>query len=326
MKFSIIIPCYKVEKYISACLDSVLAQKCDSWEAICTDDGSPDGTGAILDEYAAKDSRIKVIHQQNAGLSAARNAAMAQATGEWLVYLDSDDVLSPWALEDASKSLEQCPDADMIRGGFRSFKDGEAPRWERDEKVGVVDTSKELPSSLFGGGGFQRYFVRRSKFGDIPFAGLNWNEERPYFAKCYARTDKVVTIDSDFYGYRLRAGSITATKMTLEQQKGNLDATRICMRIYRDCGKQIPASVMRGFMMSWMEYQPQFIEQFLRKDERPAAWRYWFGSLGEAAQFAVTMSLWRRFTIAVCRLLPFRVVPMVLCYFPHWLKLKGLHR
>lgn len=78
MTFSIIIPVYNVAPYLRECLDSVLAQICTDWEweAICVDDGSTDGSGAILDEYAARDGRFKVIHQTNAGVSAARNAAL----------------------------------------------------------------------------------------------------------------------------------------------------------------------------------------------------------------------------------------------------------
>jgi glycosyltransferase involved in cell wall biosynthesis len=79
-------------------LDSVLAQSFSDWEAICVDDGSTDGSGAILDEYAAKDARFRVIHQANAGVSAARNAALDVAKGEWVWFVDGDDVLKPHAL------------------------------------------------------------------------------------------------------------------------------------------------------------------------------------------------------------------------------------
>jgi len=89
--FSIIIPVYNVAPYLRECLDSVLAQTFIGWEAICVDDGSTDGSGAILDEYAGKDSRFKVIHQANAGVSAARNAALEVARGDWICFLDADD-------------------------------------------------------------------------------------------------------------------------------------------------------------------------------------------------------------------------------------------
>ena len=81
--FSIIIPVYNVAPYLRECLDSVLKQTFTDWEAICIDDGSTDESGAILDEYAAKDKRFRVIHQANAGVSAARNAALDKVQGEW---------------------------------------------------------------------------------------------------------------------------------------------------------------------------------------------------------------------------------------------------
>ena len=92
---SVIIPVYKVEQYLCRCIDSVLAQTYTDLEIILVDDGSPDGSGAICDEYAAKDSRIKVIHQKNAGVSAARNAGMDLASGEYLAFIDSDDFIEP---------------------------------------------------------------------------------------------------------------------------------------------------------------------------------------------------------------------------------------
>lgn len=93
--FSVIIPVYNVAPYLRECLDSVLAQTFTDWEAICVDDGSTDGSGAILDEYAAKDNRIKVIHQANTGVSAARNTALEIAVGEYVCFVDGDDVILP---------------------------------------------------------------------------------------------------------------------------------------------------------------------------------------------------------------------------------------
>src|SRR5574344_83705 len=96
---SIIIPVYKVEAFIRRCLDSVRAQTYHDWEAICVDDGSPDACPDILEEYADKDSRFKIIHKQNGGLSSARNAAMPEVSGKYIVFLDSDDFLHPQTLE-----------------------------------------------------------------------------------------------------------------------------------------------------------------------------------------------------------------------------------
>ena len=97
--FSIVIPVYNVSPYLRECLDSVLAQTFTHWEVICVDDGSTDGSGAILDEYTAKDVRFKVIHQKNEGVSAARNKALDMAMGEWFLFLDGDDVFRQDALD-----------------------------------------------------------------------------------------------------------------------------------------------------------------------------------------------------------------------------------
>lgn len=96
---SIIVPVYKVEKYIRRCIDSIIAQTYDDWELLLVDDGSPDNSGKICDEYAADDSRIKVIHKENGGVSAARLTGVKTSQGEWIHFVDSDDYIAPYALE-----------------------------------------------------------------------------------------------------------------------------------------------------------------------------------------------------------------------------------
>ena len=97
---SIIVPVYKVEKYLNRCIDSILAQTYADFELILVDDGSPDNSGSICDEYAQKDSRIRVIHKENGGVSTARNAGMKDAKGEWITFIDSDDWVDGTYLED----------------------------------------------------------------------------------------------------------------------------------------------------------------------------------------------------------------------------------
>lgn len=96
---SVIIPIYNVEKYLRRCLDSVKNQTFTDWEAICVNDGSPDKSAEILAEYAAKDSRFRIVNKENGGLSDARNAGMAVATGDYILYLDSDDFIHPQTME-----------------------------------------------------------------------------------------------------------------------------------------------------------------------------------------------------------------------------------
>ncbi len=98
-KISIIIPMYGVEKYLRRCLDSVKNQTFQDWQAICVDDGSPDKSGEIAEEYAKSDKRFVVVHKENGGLSDARNAGMPYAKGKYIMYLDSDDFIHPQTME-----------------------------------------------------------------------------------------------------------------------------------------------------------------------------------------------------------------------------------
>lgn len=107
-KVSIIVPVYKAEKYLHRCVDSILSQSFTDWECILVDDGSPDRSGAICDEYAQKDARIRVIHKENGGVSSARNLGLEQAVGEWITFIDADDFISDnylTAIEYSSKDI-----------------------------------------------------------------------------------------------------------------------------------------------------------------------------------------------------------------------------
>ena len=106
-KISIIIPMYNVEKYLRRCLDSVLNQTFTDWTAICVDDGGPDKSGSIAEEYAARDKRFIVVHKENGGLSDARNAGFPYAKGKYIMYLDSDDFIHPQTMEIAYNAIEQ---------------------------------------------------------------------------------------------------------------------------------------------------------------------------------------------------------------------------
>jgi len=112
--FSIIIPVYNVAPYLRECLDSVLAQTFTDWEAICVDDGSTDGSGAILDEYAARDRRFRIIHQHNAGVSAARNKGLEISSGEYITFIDGDDAFLPKWLDVFARTIRET-NADLVR-------------------------------------------------------------------------------------------------------------------------------------------------------------------------------------------------------------------
>ena len=119
-KISIIIPMYGVEKYLRRCLDSVQNQTFKDWQAICVDDGSPDKSGEIAEEYASRDKRFIVVHKENGGLSDARNFGMPYAKGEYIMYLDSDDFIHPQTMEIAY-SLAQKNNSDIVSFTYDRF-------------------------------------------------------------------------------------------------------------------------------------------------------------------------------------------------------------
>lgn len=124
---SVIVPVYKVEAYLSRCVDSILAQSYRDFEVILVDDGSPDGCGAMCDAYAQRDSRVRVIHQENGGLSAARNSgidwAFANSSSRWLAFVDSDDWVHPDFLRILYETAEKTACKLSVCGFFRTSGD-----------------------------------------------------------------------------------------------------------------------------------------------------------------------------------------------------------
>lgn len=114
---SVIVPVHNVEKYLRQCIDSILAQTFTDFELLLIDDGSPDTSGAICDEYASRDPRVRVFHKENGGPSAARNLGLDHAQGEWICFVDADDYVDP----DHLQNYMSAPDADIIYQGYKMF-------------------------------------------------------------------------------------------------------------------------------------------------------------------------------------------------------------
>lgn len=122
-KISVIVPVYNVENYIHKCVDSILAQSVTDFELLLVDDGSPDNSPAICDEYAARDTRVKVIHKQNDGVSSARNAGIDAANGEYIVFIDSDDFVNENYLKGMVEAAEKAEENTLIITDYQPFND-----------------------------------------------------------------------------------------------------------------------------------------------------------------------------------------------------------
>lgn len=212
--FSIIIPVYNVEQYLKACLDTVVAQSYSDFEVICVNDGSTDGSKSILDEYAAKYSYISIINQENKGLSAARNAGIRVAKGDYVFFLDSDDWIEPNTLKILAD--KQNGEDLLCFNGRRYFEDGrtETPDagivedrltgWEYYNKYALVSRKFHFVCTVLRL--YRREYLLKN---NLFFEEGIYHEDNLFtpLACYYAKSVKV--IPDILYVYRIREGSIT---------------------------------------------------------------------------------------------------------------------
>lgn len=237
---SVIIPVYKVEAYLVACVESVLAQTYSNIEIILVDDGSPDNSPRMCDEFAARDSRIRVIHKANGGLSSARNTGMDAARGELLAFLDSDDLWTPLFLERLHTALTEV-DADFAVCLFRRFR-GEPPQDLPVSAETEVLTQREAFECLFNNRNESMVVAPNKLYRTKIFGTTNknmlvsWNklyqsrlfdtirypvgklhEDESVIHEIIGAADKVAWIDEAHYLYRESPNSITTAKFNLKR-------------------------------------------------------------------------------------------------------------
>ena len=211
---SIIVPVYNVENYLRECLDSISQLKTVTWEAILVDDGSTDTSGKICDEYAKQDSRFRVIHQKNAGVSAARNAGLDAAKGEWIWFVDSDDSINP---DFEISNPEVLDDADYVLFDMRKFHDGEELKSLEHQKgiLKCTDLSKNDFLCKFQCNHHQRLFYKKTwvmidHHQRLTFSlGTRVGEDLEFQYKYLTRCKRPARLDAVLYNYRLREGSAT---------------------------------------------------------------------------------------------------------------------
>lgn len=228
-KFSIIVPIYKVEPYLRECVDSVLAQTYSDYELILVDDGSPDNCGVICEEYAQKDSRIRVVHKKNGGLSDARNAGLDVAVGTYIYFLDGDDSILPNLLETAISEMEAGVDMLVFRFLYdypdRHTEPGRSlePReYLLESEIKRMEFIQQilLPVHI-GWEAWSRVFRRDL----IEQNHLRFEDNRRifaedmYFSLCYcAHAKSIVCVKDCLYKYRIRDDSI----MGVQKKNNNI--------------------------------------------------------------------------------------------------------
>ncbi len=208
---SIIVPVYNVEKYLEECIDSILAQTYREFELILVDDGSPDHSGEICDRYASQDKRIRVLHQENQGISDARNHALAVARGQYVTFVDSDDYIAPDMLELLYHNMKKENAQISICGTWFVYE-------KCSQKEGVGDTylkmnAQEALEKIVDFGYFDESLCRKlfdvNLLQSIRFPSGVLAEDILVTPKIIARANCIVYDSSPKYYYRQRQGSIT---------------------------------------------------------------------------------------------------------------------
>lgn len=214
---SVIIPVYNVEKYLHRCLDSVIAQTYQNLEIICVDDGSIDDSGKICDQYAVRDARIKVIHQENQGLSAARNRGLDAAEGEYIAFVDSDDyILEGMYKKMLDKLLDYSVDLCVCQWQYE-FSDGRqvVKKKNIDPTIYGCKTSLEFARFLYRGNYENGVVVaawnklyRRALLDKIRFEG-RIHEDEAFCGRIMAENISVYVMEEQFYVYAQNGDSLT---------------------------------------------------------------------------------------------------------------------
>lgn len=221
-RVSVVIPVYNVQDYLPLCLESVLKQTFADFEVICVNDGSSDEGALVLSDYAAKDSRIKIITQPNQGLSAARNRGLAEASGEFVYFLDSDDAVHPQLLEICCQ-LAQQHQADLINFAYQSFQGLSLPPHKIYSGISELLVKIESEPLLANTKGWSinynvwSKFYRRNLLKEHSFIPGIFFEDYPFCVTLLARHPRTVLINEKLYFYRTNNSSITRSPFTVKK-------------------------------------------------------------------------------------------------------------
>jgi glycosyltransferase involved in cell wall biosynthesis len=213
MKLSLIIPVYNIEEYLPTCIDSILNQVYDDYELILINDGSQDQSGSICDDYALQHNKIKVFHQKNKGVSVARNFGIENAVGEWICFVDGDDVLQPNSVAAIMKEAENHQYEMMIARSFKN-KDGviKSENYKFDESFLATTfdgyslmTEKSYKRGSVCGCFFKPNFLKKNKL-KFPI-GLKIGEDSLFISLVYLYAQQISFVDQAFYLINEREGS-----------------------------------------------------------------------------------------------------------------------
>lgn len=264
---SVIVPAYKVEKYIEKCVESILRQTYKNLEIILVDDGSPDRCGEICDTFSTKDKRVKVIHKKNGGLSDARNAALDIQTGKYITFIDSDDFVSEDYIQ-YLYSIITAYDADIAIGDYKYIKEDGTILNHPIEHGRLVEMDKEkalfelLNSRLFTNSAWGKLY-KKECFEGIRYPYGKLYEDVPTTYRTFLRSNKIVFGAKANYYYLFRTSAISKQRYSTAR----MDAVVFAEKMVEDITKKYPLLHQIGECRMFDSYLSVF--SLLNEDEWP---------------------------------------------------------
>ena len=319
-RISVIVPVYNVEKYLHRCVDSILGQTFTDFELILVDDGSPDNCGAICDEYAAKDARVRVIHQENQGQAAARNRAVAEANGEWIHFVDSDDVIHPQMLEVLyCAAVENHANISMC-GAIESEEISEAFYSTPNRHVRVRDIDEESMEDLLDHGE-HRYWVvwgkliRKRIVQKLPFTQGRIYEDNAIVCQWLQESGKIADIEDRLYFYLINCEG--TTKKISVKKIDRLWALNEQVQFYQKIGyEHMKSRICSRYIKSASSLFRDFVDdgdlQEAAKMLKKQMWTFW-----REKRSAIALSSEEQFFVLE------NLYPGMMRYF--WMARKGIH-
>ena len=302
MLFSIIVPVYKVEEYLERCVKSILDQTCTDIEIILVDDGSPDKCPEICDCLQMKDNRIKVIHKENGGLSSARNAGLNAAKGDFILFVDSDDIIEADTCEKFKYFINNDPDVDIFIGLLKNV-DGTYYSHRSDAVIGEVYKGSDyfnlfnnsiIPCAVASV--YRRQFLCET---NRHFIEGRYHEDIDFTPKTYISANKIVYTGIEFYVRYIREESITQHK----DKRKNLQDMLFIARGLEVYAKSIPDKISKKYVLdnACMAYLSMFYEAdiFQYKDA------------------VLSQYIDKKFVLTSAKSLRNRIKALIFCISPH---------
>ncbi len=282
MKVSVVIPVFNVAPYLRECLDSALAQTLRDIELVCVDDGSTDGSGRILDEYAARDSRVRAFHQRNVGAGPARNVGMAAATGDFVAFMDPDDMYPDTRVLEDLHAAAVANGAQVCGGSFMEFLPNGAERTKYDGTMSGMTFSQDgfvnYRDWQFDYG-YVRFIYARDMIrgARVRFPAYVRYQDPPFFVRAMSAAERFYALRRVTYRCRIRGGATDWAAAKARKFKALCDGLRDVARFARASGLEKLAALQGERALR--TFGDQFFDDRLC---RMARWRVWrlFKALG----------------------------------------------